>query len=78
MVEVGILLFNHRMNIFRKCEVDICPVVIPSMIVGTEVLLSVVTVFARMSQPSHPVRCSKKAIIRSDDYVSTPGEEKYR
>ncbi|KAG0616895.1 hypothetical protein M758_5G149700 [Ceratodon purpureus] len=35
-------------------------------------------VFARMSQPSHPVRCSKKAIIRGDDYVSTPGEEKNR
>ncbi|XP_024375337.1 uncharacterized protein [Physcomitrium patens] len=35
-------------------------------------------VFARMSQPSHPVRCSKKAIIRSDDYVSTPGEKKNR
>lgn len=35
-------------------------------------------VFARMSQPSHPVRCSKKAIIRGDDYVATPGEEKNR
>ncbi|KAJ7295554.1 hypothetical protein O6H91_14G016400 [Diphasiastrum complanatum] len=28
-------------------------------------------VFARMSQPSHPIRCSKKAIIRSNDFVPT-------
>ncbi|CAM6043634.1 unnamed protein product [Sphagnum compactum] len=35
-------------------------------------------VFARMSQPSQPVRCSKKAIIRCDDFVPTPGEEKFR
>ncbi|BBM98115.1 hypothetical protein Mp_1g10960 [Marchantia polymorpha subsp. ruderalis] len=31
-------------------------------------------VFARMSQPSHPVRCSKKAIIRIDDF-SIPLDE---
>jgi hypothetical protein len=64
--------------VIEKCVVDICPAVISSLMVGTEVLSSVVTVFARMSQPSHPVRCSKKAIIRSDDYVATPGEEKNR
>lgn len=58
--------------------IDISPVVISSLTVGTEVLISVVAVFARMSQPSHPVRCSKKAIIRGDDYVSTAGEAKNR
>lgn len=35
-------------------------------------------VFARMSQPSSPVRCSKKAVIRCEDYVSTSEIEKYR
>ena len=44
------------------------------MMVGTEFLLSVVTVCARMSF----VRCLKKAIIHSDDYVSTPRKEKNR
>ncbi|KAJ7560032.1 hypothetical protein O6H91_04G111300 [Diphasiastrum complanatum] len=30
-------------------------------------------VFARMSHPSHPIRCSKKAIIRNEDFVPTVG-----
>ncbi|KAL3701995.1 hypothetical protein R1sor_020017 [Riccia sorocarpa] len=33
-------------------------------------------VFARMSQPSHPVRCSKKAIIRVDDFTPVPEDIK--
>ncbi|CAM6099022.1 unnamed protein product [Calypogeia fissa] len=32
-------------------------------------------VFARMSQPSHPIRCSKKAVIRADDFTALPSEE---
>lgn len=32
-------------------------------------------VFARMSQPSHPVRCSKKAVIRTDDFTALPSED---
>ncbi|XP_024537240.1 uncharacterized protein LOC9649778 [Selaginella moellendorffii] len=36
-------------------------------------------VFARMSQPSHPIRCSKKAIIKKDDYIPSLGDgEKFR
>lgn len=31
-------------------------------------------VFARMSQPSHPIRCAKKAIIKTDDVTLYPGE----
>lgn len=31
-------------------------------------------VFARMSQPSQPIRCAKKAIIRTDDVTVNPGE----
>ncbi|KAL3675792.1 hypothetical protein R1sor_025740 [Riccia sorocarpa] len=33
-------------------------------------------VFARMSQPSLPVRCSKKAIIRVDDFTPVPDDIK--
>eukprot|EP01018_Ginkgo_biloba_P030147 Gb_15214 [translate_table: standard] len=32
-------------------------------------------VFARMSQPSHPIRCAKKAIIKTDDVILNPGED---
>lgn len=31
-------------------------------------------VFARMSQPSQPIRCAKKAIIKTDDVTVNPGE----
>ncbi|GLJ05506.1 hypothetical protein SUGI_0019220 [Cryptomeria japonica] len=31
-------------------------------------------VFARMSQPSHPIRCAKKAIIKTDDVTINPAE----
>lgn len=31
-------------------------------------------VFARMSQPSQPIRCAKKAIIKTDDVTINPGE----
>lgn len=31
-------------------------------------------VFARMSQPSHPICCAKKAIIKNDDVTLYPGE----
>jgi hypothetical protein len=34
----------------------------------------VIAVFARMSQPSQPIRCAKKAIIRTDDVTVNPGE----
>lgn len=40
--------------------------------------MSTSMLFARMSQPSSPVRCSKKAVIRCEDYVSTSEIEKYR
>ncbi|KAI5068995.1 hypothetical protein GOP47_0015296 [Adiantum capillus-veneris] len=38
-------------------------------------------VFARMSQPSYPIRCSKKAIIKTDDLLPVLGleqKEKYK
>lgn len=43
-----------------------------------ELIVVLLAVFARMSQPSQPVRCSKKAVIRHDDFVASPGEESFR